>query len=232
MIKIRKSVDRGHFNHGWLDTNHTFSFADYHDPEHMGFRSLRVINEDFILPGQGFGMHPHSDMEIITYVVSGALEHRDNMGNGSMIRPDEVQRMSAGTGILHSEFNGSHTENVHLLQIWILPEKRGFPPGYEQKPFPVENRTGQLRLIASHDGRDGSVSIHQDVSLFASILNARQELTHEFQKDRSAWIQVIKGSVACNGTILNAGDGASVRREKSLEFFSEEGTEFLLFDLA
>src|SRR5713101_4242056 len=171
MMRIRKANERGHANHGWLDTYHTFSFADYHDPEYMGFRSLRVINEDRVAPGQGFGTHPHRDMEIITYILEGSLEHKDSMGNGSVIRPGDVQRMSAGTGVTHSEYNPSKTETLHLLQIWILPDRRGHTPGYEQKEIGGAEKRGQLRLIASPDGRDGSVSIHQDARLYAGIVN-------------------------------------------------------------
>jgi len=230
MITIRKASERGHFNHGWLDTYHTFSFADYYDPEHMGFRSLRVINDDRVAAGNGFGSHPHRDMEIITYVLSGALAHKDSMGTGSIIKPGEVQRMSAGTGVVHSEKNPSATDEVHLLQIWILPERRGIKPEYEQKAFSVDERTGNLRVVASPDGREGSVTIHQDVSLYATILKEGQSVTHTFSPQRAGWIQVAKGSVEVNGQKLEAGDGAAIEDEKSVTIAGRDG-EVLLFDL-
>ena len=232
MIQIRPGHDRGHANHGWLDTYHTFSFADYYDPAHMGFRSLRVINEDRVEPGQGFGTHPHRDMEIITYVLEGALEHRDSLGTGSVIRPADVQRMSAGTGITHSEFNHSRMEPVHLLQIWILPERKGLKPGYEQKAFGAHDRRGRLRLIATRDGRDGAVTVHQDVALYAALLSDGEKVTHPLQRDRHAWLQVARGTVLFNGTRLAAGDGAAINEEPSLEIKAAGESEVLLFDLA
>ena len=231
MINIRRSKERGHANHGWLDTNFTFSFADYHDPRFMGFRDLRVINEDRIEPAQGFPKHGHRDMEIITYMISGEIEHRDSMGNGETIRPSEVQRMTAGTGVLHSEYS-SPTDRTHLLQIWILPEKRNLTPGYEQKKFSSDEKRGKLRLIASRGGDDGSVHINQDVKLYASILNTGDELQHQFADGRHGWIQLISGSLAVNGEKLEAGDGAAISEEKALELKSlADNTEFLFFDL-
>src|SRR6266496_732498 len=194
-IQLRRAAERGQFDHGWLKTAHTFSFADYYDPRHMGFRVLRVINEDFVSPGRGFGMHPHHDMEIVTYVLEGELGHRDSMGNGSVIRPGDVQRMSAGTGVTHSETNSSKTQRVHLLQIWILPDKQGYPPSYEQKAFSDAERAGRLRVVASPDGRDGSVTIHQDATLFAGLLASGQRVEHALDKNRFAWVQVARGAV-------------------------------------
>ena len=231
MITIRRSNERGHANHGWLDTHFSFSFADYYDPEFMGFRDLRVINEDRIEPGQGFPKHGHRDMEIITYMISGELSHRDSMGNGETVRPSEVQRMTAGTGVLHSEYS-SPTDRTHLLQIWILPEKRNLQPGYEQKLFPNEDKNGQLRLIASRGGDDGSIHINQDVRLYASIMKSGEELKYELAGTRHAWIQLVSGSLNVNGETLNAGDGAAVSEETELTFKSlDDGSEFLLFDL-
>ncbi len=237
MITVRPAAERGHFDHGWLDTSHTFSFADYHDPRHMGFRSLRVINEDVVQPGRGFGTHPHADMEILTYVVEGALQHKDSMGTGSVIRPGEVQRMSAGTGVTHSEFNASQTEPVHLLQIWILPDRRGLRPEYEQKVFPEHERLGQLRLIASPDGASGSVTVHQDVWIYDSTLPVGAHVQHELRDGRHGWLQVIRGSVLVNGnTVLSAGDGASFSNEELIDMIGEpsadDRAEVLLFDLA
>ncbi len=232
MIRIRLAGDRGRYDHGWLDTRHSFSFADYVDPEAMGFRSLRVLNEDFIQPGQGFGTHPHRDMEIITYVLEGVLEHRDSMGNGSMIRVGEVQRMSAGTGITHSESNPSKTERVHLLQIWLLPERKGITPGYDQREYPDEEKRGRLRLVASPDGADGSVRIHQDARLFASILGPREEVAQSLQAGRHAWVQVARGSITVNHRLLRQGDGAAVSEEPSVALSGVEAAEILLFDLA
>jgi len=229
MITVRKADDRGHFNHGWLDTYHTFSFADYHDPNFMGFRDLRVINEDRVQPGRGFGTHGHRDMEIITYVLEGELAHRDSMGTGSVIRPGEVQRMSAGTGVMHSEMNPSPEKPVHLLQIWILPEREGIKPGYQQKTFPETERQGRLRLVASPDGREGSLEIHQDVDLFASTLRDGKPVTHEFRPNRYGWLQVARGSVDVNGKKLNAGDGAAIEGERSIAL--RGNGEVLLFDL-
>lgn len=231
MIKIRRSDERGHANHGWLDTYHSFSFADYYDPRNMGFRSLRVINEDFIEPAQGFPTHGHRDMEIITYVIDGELSHRDSMGNGETIRPHEVQRMTAGTGVLHSEYS-SPTDKTHMLQIWLLPEKQNLQPGYEQKLFPAEEKQGKLRLVASRGGDDGSVHINQDVKLYASILSDGDEVEHNLAEGRHAWVQLISGSLEVNGETLNPGDGAAISAERTLTMKAlEDGSEFLLFDL-
>ncbi|HZE97600.1 MAG TPA: pirin family protein [Planctomycetota bacterium] len=231
MITIRKSDDRGHAEHGWLDSRHTFSFADYHDPDQMGFRSLRVINEDRVREGQGFGTHPHRDMEILSYVLEGALEHKDNMGTSSIIRPGEVQRMSAGTGVLHSEYNPSRTEPVHFLQIWIYPEKKGVQPGYEQKEFPAKERSDKLRLVASRDGREGSLTINQDAELYTTLLSKGGKVSHPLKTGRFAWVQVASGAVALNGKVLKAGDGASVSGEKELELSASADSEVLVFDL-
>jgi quercetin 2,3-dioxygenase len=231
MIRIRRAEERGHFDHGWLDTSHTFSFGDYHDPAHMGFRSLRVINEDRVRPGRGFPTHGHRDMEIITYVVAGALEHRDSMGNGSVIRPGDVQRMSAGTGVTHSEFNQSKTEPVHFLQIWILPARPGQPPGYEQKSFPACD--GRLQLVASPDGRDGSVTVHQDARVLLTNLGAGVAVEHRLAPGRHAWVQVVSGGVYANDQALDAGDGAALSDEPAVTLVArEEGTQALVFDLA
>jgi len=231
MIKIRRSNKRGSANYGWLDTHYTFSFSDYYDPQFMGFRNLRVINEDFIEPAQGFPKHGHRDMEIITYMIDGELSHRDSMGNGETIRPNEVQRMTAGTGILHSEYS-SPSDRTHLLQIWILPEKNGLTPSYEQKLFPQEEKQGKLRLVASRGGDDGSVSINQDVKLFASILDNEDKVTHELANGRHAWVQLISGSVDVNGQLLETGDGAAISDETKLTIRAlEDKSEFLLFDL-
>ncbi len=232
MITIRKSEDRGHFDLGWLDTYHTFSFDQYHDPNHMGFHTLRVINEDRVQPGRGFPTHSHRDMEIVTYILEGALQHQDSMGNGSIIRPGDVQRMTAGTGIAHSESNPSQTDAVHLLQIWILPNKRGLKPGYEQKAFSQEDRRAILRLIASEDARDGSVRIHQDVNVYASLLEIGQEVVHRLAPNRHAWIQVARGAIAVNGEKLNESDGAAISGESNLTIVGHESAETLLFDLA
>lgn len=231
MIKIRRSDERGHANHGWLDTRYTFSFSDYYDQNFMGFRGLRVINEDFIEPAKGFPTHGHRDMEIITYVITGELSHRDSMGNGETIHPHEVQRMTAGTGVLHSEYS-SQTERTHLLQIWIMPEKKNLQPGYEQKLIAPEEKLGQLRLIASRGGDDGSLHINRDVSLYASILNAGDRLDHEFAEGRHGWVQVVSGSITVNNETLEASDGAAISDERKLTFTADrDGTEFLLFDL-
>ena len=231
MIKFRRSKVRGHANHGWLDTHYTFSFSDYYDPRFQGFRNLRVINEDFIEPDQGFPKHGHRDMEIITYMVEGELSHKDSMGNGETIRPNEVQRMTAGTGVLHSEYS-SPTDKTHLLQIWILPEKHGLTPSYEQKLFAPEDKKGRLRLIASKGGDDDSVSINQDVKLYASVLQSGKQVSHELADGRHAWIQMISGSLDVNGYSLEKGDGAAISDEKSLKIAAtDDETEFLLFDL-
>ena len=231
MITIRKSQDRGHFDFGWLDTYHTFSFGDYCDSEFMGFRSLRVINEDRVAPRTGFPTHGHRDMEIVTYVLEGALEHRDSMGNGSVIRPGEVQRMTAGTGVTHSEANSSG-DPAHLLQIWILPNARGLKPGYEQRTFTDDEKHNRLRLIASADGRDGSVTINQDASVYASVLDSGHEVIHELAPSRSAWLQVARGKIAINGNDLNQGDGAAISDEAAITIKGRELAEVLLFDLA
>src|SRR6476661_7878639 len=231
MINIRRSKERGHANHGWLDTYHSFSFADYYDPRFMGFRDLRVINEDFIAADQGFPKHGHRDMEIITYVISGELSHRDSMGNGETIHPHEVQRMTAGTGVLHSEYS-SPTDRTHLLQIWILPEKERLAPGYEQKKFPRDEKRENLKLIASKGGDDGSVHINQDVKLYASVLGEGKSLKHELASGRHVWIQLISGALDVNGHTLEAGDGAAISEESHLKLTAHESeTEFLLFDL-
>ena len=228
MIELRYRNERGHFDHGWLDTYHTFSFDRYYDPQHMGFRALLVINEDRVAPGQGFGTHPHRDMEIITYILEGALEHKDSMGTGSIIRPGEIQRMSAGTGVTHSEFNPSKSEPVHLLQIWIRPETGGITPSYEQKEFKRDEMRGKFRLIAAGEPRDGAVKIHQDVRVFATALN-NQTLEYNLLHGRYAWLQVARGSIALNGIELQTGDGAAVA-ETALLNISGKG-EALLFDL-
>jgi len=232
MISIRQAKERGHFDHGWLNTYHTFSFDQYYDPRYMGFRTLRVINEDFVAPGRGFPKHGHRDMEIITYILEGALKHEDSMGNGSVIRPGDVQRMTAGTGVRHSEKNASDAERVHLLQIWILPNAEDLKPGYEQKAFSEEERRGQLRLIASGDGRNGSVQLNQDVSLFASILDADQEVERTMDPARYAWIQVARGSIDVNGDKAEQGDGVVVVGESELKIRAEAPAEILLFDLS
>ena len=229
MIQVRKADERGHFDHGWLDTYHTFSFADYYEPKFMGFRTLRVINEDRVAPGRGFGTHGHRDMEIITYVLEGLLGHRDSMGTGSVIRPGEVQRMSAGSGVTHSEMNASSSDPVHLLQIWIEPDRRGLEPEYEQKAFPAEERNGRLRLVASPDGREGSLKIHQDVDLYAANVREGDALRFEFRPKRHGWLQVARGDLTVNGTPLRAGDGAAISDEKSIEV--RGNGEMLLFDL-
>jgi quercetin 2,3-dioxygenase len=232
MITVRRSNERGHFDHGWLNTYHTFSFDQYYDPRYMGFRNLRVINEDFVAAGRGFPKHGHRDMEIITYILEGALKHEDSMGNGSVIRPGDVQRMTAGTGVRHSEQNASDQERVHLLQIWILPNTIGLEPGYEQKAFSEDERRGRLRLIASEDSRDGSVEVHQDVSLFASVLPAGQEVEHTMDQQRYAWIQVARGAVDVNGEKADQGDGLVAVGESSLRIRAQQDAEVLLFDLA
>jgi redox-sensitive bicupin YhaK (pirin superfamily) len=231
MIHLRKADERGHADHGWLDSRHTFSFADYHDPAHMGFRTLRVINEDRVRPGEGFGTHPHRDMEIVSYVLEGALEHKDSMGTSSVIRPGEVQRMTAGSGVLHSEYNPSRKEPVHFLQIWILPEKRGLKPGYEQKAFPDAERSNRLRLVASPDGRDGSLTIHQDVDLYATVLEQGRSVAHPLKPGRHAWIQVTRGGLTLNGRAMKAGDGAAVSDEQSLELAGTAPAEALILDV-
>ncbi len=232
MITIRKSEARGQANHGWLDTNHTFSFANYYDPQHLGFRSLRVINEDKVVGGAGFGTHGHRDMEIITYVLEGSLEHRDSIGNGSIIQPGDVQRMSAGTGIRHSEYNHSETEPVHFLQIWVFPDTENLPPSYEQHNFSIAKTPGKLRLVAAKDGQDGALTVHQDLRLYAGVLATGDQVSHTLQPKRHAWIQVARGAINLNGLSLNTGDGAAVSEETKLEIEVIEDAEVLLFDLA
>jgi quercetin 2,3-dioxygenase len=232
MLTVRKAADRGHVDLGWLDSRHTFSFGDYYDPRHMGFRALRVINEDVIRGGGGFGTHPHRDMEIVTYVLSGALAHKDSMGNGSAIHPNEVQRMSAGTGVTHSEHNVSASDPVHLLQIWLLPAKNGTPPSYEQRVFPRAEKRGMLRLVGAQDGRDGAVTIHQDVALYASMLAPGERVEHALAKGRHAWVQVTRGTVTVNGQTLGAGDGAALSDEALVAITANDESELLLFDLA
>jgi redox-sensitive bicupin YhaK (pirin superfamily) len=230
-IQVRRAAERGHAQYDWLDTWHTFSFDTYYDPAQMGFRALRVINEDRVQPGQGFGMHGHRDMEIITYVLEGTLEHRDSLGTGSVLRPGEFQHMSAGTGIRHSEFNPSSTEPVHLYQIWILPKQKGLPPGYEQKIFPENEKRGRLRLVASPDAKDGSLLIHQDARVYLSTLDGDQEIQHELRPGRHAWLQVLRGAVKLNGQLLYTSDGAAVSGETKLSILAKEHSEVMLFDL-
>ncbi len=232
MITIRKSGDRGRANHGWLDTHFSFSFADYFDPEHVQFRTLRVMNDDRVAGGGGFPMHPHRDMEIVTYVLEGALEHRDSMGNGSVIKPGDIQYMSAGTGVTHSEFNASKTNAVHLYQIWMMPEKRGLKPAYDQKNFTEAEKRGKLCLIASPDGREGSVKIRQDNELYATVLSEGVSVKHTLKPDRHAYVQVARGSVKLNGKPLDIGDGAAISAEKTVELTGVKDAEVLLFDLA
>jgi redox-sensitive bicupin YhaK (pirin superfamily) len=232
MINIRKSEERGRANHGWLDTHFTFSFADYYDPEHVHFRTLRVMNDDRVAGGGGFPMHPHRDMEIVTYVLEGALEHRDSMGNGSVIKPGDIQYMSAGTGVTHSEFNASKTEPVHLYQIWMLPAEKGLKPAYNQKNFSEAEKRGKLRLVASPDGRDGSVKIRQDNELYATTLAAGESVKHALKPERHAYVQVARGSVKLNGAHLETGDGAAISAEKSVDLTGVRDAEVLLLDLA
>ena len=230
-MTIRRANERGHAEHGWLDSHHTFSFADYFDPDHMGFRTLRVINEDRVEPGKGFGTHGHRDMEIISYVLEGALEHKDSMGTGSVIHPGDVQRMSAGTGVRHSEFNGSKSDPVHFLQIWITPDKAGYEPSYEEKSFSQGDKQGRLRLIGSRDGRDGSVTIHQDTSLYAGIFAKGEEATFEIAKGRHVWLHVAKGSVTVNGEVLRSGDAVAIEEPGAVKIAGQDSGEILLFDL-
>jgi len=231
MIAIRKSEDRGHADHGWLDTRFTFSFADYFDPQHVQFRTLRVMNDDRIEGGAGFPTHPHRDMEIVTYVLEGALAHKDSMGNGSVIRPGDVQYMSAGTGVAHSEFNALHTETTHLYQIWMFPDRKNYQPTYDQKHFSESDKRGQLRLVVSPDGREGSVKIRQDNELYATVLAPGETVKHELKPERHAYVQVARGSITLNGRTLESGDGAAISEEKSLELTGVENAEVLLFDL-
>lgn len=232
MITIRPGDERGRSRLSWLDSRHSFSFGDYHDPAHMGFRALRVINEDRVSPGAGFPTHGHRDMEIISYVLDGALEHKDSTGATSVIRPGEVQRMTAGTGVRHSEYNASQADMVHFLQIWILPEKEGLKPGYEQRYFPPADKRGKLRLVASRDGSEGSVTVHQDVDLYASLLVPGERIGFDLRSARHAWIQIARGAVRLNGMPLKAGDGAAVSAENKIEIEGESAAEVLLFDLA
>jgi quercetin 2,3-dioxygenase len=232
MISIRRAAERGIANFGWLDSRHTFSFGEYYDPKQMGFGPLRVINEDRVSPGQGFGTHGHKDMEIISYVLEGALEHKDSIGTGSVIRPRDVQVMSAGTGIRHSEFNHSKTEPVHFLQIWIVPARDGIAPRYEQKTFSDVEKRGKLRLVGSADGRDGSVVVHQDVKIFSALLDSGEQVVQPLQPGRKGWLQIVSGAVAINGQELKAGDGAAVTGEPALNIIAKsDGTELLVFDL-
>ena len=231
MFAMRRAQERGHANHGWLNSYHTFSFGDYYDPQHMGFSNLRVINDDTVSPSGGFGTHGHRDMEIISYVLDGALEHKDSMGNGSVIRPGDVQRMSAGTGVTHSEFNASESEPVHFLQMWVLPEKDGLKPSYEQKTFSEEEKRGRLRLIGSRDGRDGSVTIHQNVDLYATLLGEGDSVSHELAKGRKGWIQVARGSVVLNDKQLYPGDGVAIEGPTAITLTSSSEAEVLLFDM-
>ncbi len=231
-LTIRRSEDRGHANHGWLDSYHTFSFANYYDPAHMGFRALRVINQDRVKGGMGFGTHPHRDMEIISYIVEGALEHKDSMGNGAVMQAGEVQRISGGTGIAHSEYNHSRTDLVHFLQIWLLPEKKNLEPSYAQKSFSTEEKLNQLCLILSPDGRDGSITVHQDANIYATILESEHQLTYEVPENRYAWIQVAQGSAILNGQLLNAGDGVAISEAGQLILVGKNRAEILIFDLA
>lgn len=232
MLNVRRAAERGHANHGWLDSFHTFSFAGYHDAEHMGFRGLRVINEDRVQPGRGFGTHPHRDMEIISYVLAGALEHKDSMGTGSVIRPGEVQRMSAGSGVTHSEFNASKSEAVHLLQIWLLPNQLGIPPEYEQKAFPREQKDGRLCLVVSADGREGSLTMHADAALYAGLFDHLQHDELRLAPGRHAWVQVAAGRVEVNGQALEAGDGMSLVDEECVRIAGITRGEVLVFELA
>jgi len=232
MINIRRSGERGHADHGWLDTRFSFSFADYYDPKHVQFRTLRVMNDDRIAGGGGFPTHPHRDMEIVTYVLSGALAHKDSMGNGSTIRPGDVQYMSAGTGVAHSEFNASETEPVHLYQIWMFPDRQGHTPAYDQKNFSQQEKRGKLRLLVSPDGREGSVKIRQDNELYATVLGPGELVEHRLKAERHAYVQVARGSVTLNGKKLEVGDGAAVSGEKALELTGVEDAEVLVFDLA
>ena len=232
MIRIRRSEDRGRADHGWLDTRHTFSFASYHDPAQMGFRTLRVINDDRVVPGAGFPTHAHRDMEIVSYVVEGALRHEDSIGNGSVIRPGDIQRMTAGTGVRHSEYNPSSDDGVRFLQIWILPEREGIEPGYEQGHFSDEDRRGRLRLVASPDARDGSIRLHQDVAILAGLLSDGDEVRHDLAPGRHAWVQIVRGEVELGGERLRDGDGAALSDEAAVVLAGRGDAEVLVFDLA
>jgi redox-sensitive bicupin YhaK (pirin superfamily) len=232
MLRLRKSSDRGHFNHGWLDTYHTFSFSEYYDPAHSQFRSLRVMNEDRVAPGQGFGMHGHRDMEILTFVLSGELQHKDSLGNGEVLRPGEVQQMTAGSGIRHSEFNPSSTEPVHLYQVWLLPERQGLPPSYAQKAFDAAGRDNRWQVAAARDGREGSLTIHQDATILRASLAPGKSLEYALAPNRHAWLQVLAGEVSIAGNHLSAGDGLAVSDETSLAVAASQPADLLLFDLA
>ena len=231
MIRVRKALERGHADHGWLKSFHTFSFADYKDPAHVHFRALRVMNEDWVAPGQGFGEHPHQDMEIVTYVLSGALQHQDSMGNGEVLRPGEFQRMSAGTGILHSEFNPSATDPTHLYQIWLFPERKGIAPSYQQKSFPESGRLNRWQLVADRDAAEGSLEIHTDARIYLATLEPGKSLTHAIATGRHAWLQVLRGTISLGDQSLAAGDGAAVSDEESLNVKASSGAEVMLFDL-
>ncbi|MCC6995737.1 MAG: pirin family protein [Deltaproteobacteria bacterium] len=231
-MQIRRASERGHADHGWLESFHTFSFADYYDAQHMGFRALRVINDDRVAPGRGFGTHPHSDMEIISYVLDGALEHKDSMGTGSVIRPGDVQRMTAGTGVRHSEHNPSPTEPVHFLQIWLLPERRGLQPSYQQRSFPATERQGKLRVVAARDGRDGAITVHQDVVLLAGLLAPGERTSYTLAPARHGWLHVARGVVKLDGEQLSSGDAAAFSAAGKLDLEGVEAAEVLLFDLA
>jgi redox-sensitive bicupin YhaK (pirin superfamily) len=231
MLKVRHASQRGQANYGWLDTRYTFSFADYYDSEHMGFSVLRVMNEDKVAPGRGFGMHPHRDMEIVTWVLEGGLEHKDSLGHGAVLRPGEAQRITAGTGIQHSEFNPSKSDAVHLYQIWLLPDRPGHPPGYDQKPFPTEGRQGRWQVIVSGDGRDGSLTMHQDASIRVATLPAGQSLEYQFGRGRNGWLQVLRGGVTLKSTALQAGDGLALSEEPVLAVMAVSDAELMLFDL-
>lgn len=231
MLTVRKAEDRGHADHGWLTSHHTFSFANYYDPQHMGFGPLRVINDDTVAPEGGFPAHRHRDMEIISYVLEGALEHKDSMGNGSVMKPGDVQRMSAGTGVTHSEYNASREESVHFLQIWIEPERVGLASGYEQKFFSEDEKRNRLRLVASPNGEDGSVHIQQDARMYATLLDNGENVSHTFAKGRAGWLHVARGSAELNGQALKAGDGAAISDETEITLRSNDGAEVLLFDL-
>jgi redox-sensitive bicupin YhaK (pirin superfamily) len=232
MITLRKAADRFHTDIGWLNSHHTFSFGEHYDPRHEGFRALRVINDDRVAPAQGFGTHGHRDMEIISYVLDGQLGHRDSTGTDGVIQPGEVQRMSAGSGVLHSEMNPSRTNPVHFLQIWILPEKKGIKPGYEQKAFPESERRGKLKLVAARDGRDGAVTINQDANVYATLLGPGESAALELRPGRHAWVQVARGSIEVNGKRLDQGDGAALSDEKRVDLHGVENAEVLVFDLA
>jgi redox-sensitive bicupin YhaK (pirin superfamily) len=232
MINVRKSHERGHAEHGWLDSYHTFSFADYYDPAHMGFRALRVINEDRVEAGQGFGKHSHRDMEILSYVLEGGLEHKDSMGTGEVIRPGDIQRMSAGTGVTHSEFNASKRDPVHFLQIWLMPDRPGITPSYEQKTFSREDKAGRLRLVASPDGAEGGVTIHTDARIYAGLFDAGQTANHPLAAGRHAWVHVVRGTARVNGTELAAGDAVALSGERLVRVEGLDASELLVFDLA